>query len=202
MPLLYSFRRCPYAIRARLALLISNTECVVREVKLSAKPPGLLAASTKATVPVLVLPDGRVIDESLDIMRWALARHDPEDWLSGDDEALISAFDGAFKPQLDGYKYGAEPLAHRNAAVDMLGMLETRLANRANLGRDTAALTDIAIMPFIRQFAAVEPAWFAAQPLPRLRYWLASHVRSPLFASAMRKTIPWHAGEAAVLLAG
>ena len=102
-PILYSFRRCPFAIRARLALAISGTTCLLREVKLSAKPAAMLAASPKATVPVLVLPDGTVIDQSLDIMRWALHQRDPEGWLARDDPALIARNDGAFKHDLDRY---------------------------------------------------------------------------------------------------
>ena len=116
-PILYSFRRCPYAMRARMALTVSATRCELREVRLSAKPAAMLAASPKGTVPVLVLPDGRVIDESLDIMRWALASNDPEGWLTRDDAALIALNDGPFKHDLDRYKYpdrhDADPIIHR-----------------------------------------------------------------------------------------
>ena len=119
LPILYSFRRCPYAMRARMALLVSGILCEIREVKLSDKPVEMLRASPKATVPVL--PDGGVIDESLDIMRWALRRHDPEDWLGGDDTALIAANDGAFKHHLDRYKYpdrhGSDAAEHRTAGL-------------------------------------------------------------------------------------
>ncbi len=195
LPLLYSFRRCPYAIRARLALLVSNTDCVVREVKLSAKPLQLILASAKASVPVLILPDSRVIDESLDIMRWALARHDPGGWLAGDDAALVTTNDGPFKKHLDGYKYGAGSQAHRAAALETLDVLESRLARHANLCGDRASLTDIAILPFIRQFAAVDPDWFAARPLKHLQQWLAGHVASSLFATAMQKLPAWREGD-------
>ena len=120
-PILYSFRRCPYAMRARLALLVSGTVCGIREVKLSAKPAELIAASPKATVPVLVLPDRTVIDQSLDIMRWALGQGDPEGWLDRADDALIAANDGPFKHHLDHYKYPdrhqAEREVHRAAAL-------------------------------------------------------------------------------------
>lgn len=195
LPILYSFRRCPYAMRARMALLVAEVPFELREVALRAKPSALLAASPKATVPVLVLESGAVIDESLDIMRWALARHDPEDWRGGDDAALVASFDGAFKHHLDRYKYpdrhGADPLAHRAAGVAMLDRLERRLAARDNLCRDTRALADIAIMPFVRQFAAVDRGWFDAQPLPRVRAWLARHVSSPLFERAMLRVAAW-----------
>ncbi|MFT4026588.1 MAG: glutathione S-transferase N-terminal domain-containing protein, partial [Novosphingobium sp.] len=131
-PVLYSFRRCPYAMRARLALLASGTSCEIREVKLAAKPAEMLAASPKATVPVLVLPDGQVIDESLNIMRWALGRNDPLGWMERTDEASIAANDGAFKHHLDRYKYperhGSDPAEHRAAGLAILAELEARLA--------------------------------------------------------------------------
>ena len=195
MPILYSFRRCPYAMRARMALLVSALPFELREVALRRKPAALIAASPKATVPVLVLESGAVIDESLDIMRWALRRSDPEDWLGGDDPALIATFDGAFKHHLDRYKYAdrhhADPVEHRTAGLALLHELERRLEARPNLTRDTRSLTDIAIMPFVRQFAAVDRAWFDAQPIPRVRAWLARHTASPLFDQAMLRVAPW-----------
>lgn len=190
-PTLYSFRRCPYAMRARMALIISETVFALVEVRLLAKPEALLAASPKGTVPVLVLPDGRVIDESLDIMDWALARHDPENWLSNVDPALIAANDGPFKYHLDRYKYpqrhGSDPLAHRDAGLAILAGLERRLAAAPQLGGNRPGFTDIALFPFVRQFAATDAAWFTAQPLPALHAWLAGHVASSLFATAMRR---------------
>jgi glutathione S-transferase len=123
-PILYTFRRCPYAMRARLALAVSGTRCELREVSLSAKPPALLAASPKGTVPVLVLSDGTVIDESLDMMHWALAHRDPEGWSGRDDPALIAANDGAFKHALDRYKYperhGSDAIVHRENGLEFL----------------------------------------------------------------------------------
>jgi glutathione S-transferase len=195
MPVLYSFRRCPYAMRARMALLVSAILFELREIVLRDKPAAMIAASPKATVPVLVLEDGKVIDESLDIMRWALDRRDPEDWLGGDDADLIARFDDRFKHHLDRYKYPdrhqTDPAEHRAAGLALLGELEQRLATHANLCRDTRALTDIAIMPFVRQFAAVDRAWFDAQPIARLRGWLADHIASPLFDRAMQRVAPW-----------
>ena len=187
MTLLYSFRRCPYAMRARMALLVSGVSFEIHEVRLSDKPAALLAASSKGTVPVLVLRDGTVIDESIDIMRWALQRHDPEDWLAGEDAALIAMFDGAFKHHLDAYKYGDDPLADRAAGLAMLEPLEGRLVGAANLCGEARAMTDIAIMPFVRQFAMVDRAWFDALPLPRVQDWLARHMASPLFIAGMAK---------------
>lgn len=201
-PVLYSFRRCPYAIRARLALMSSGTLCELREVKLPAKPAALLAVSPKGTVPVLVLPDGEVIEESLDIMRWALGRHDPDGWLAHDDPALIAANDGPFKRNLDSYKYpekfGSDPAVHRAAGLAFLHELDLRLARDGQLGGAAPGLTDMAIMPFVRQFAGVDPAWFAAQALPHLQAWLAAHVKSVLFAAVMISRAPWQPGDPAV----
>lgn len=202
-PVLYSFRRCPYAMRARLALLVSGTRCQLREVVLRAKPPALLAASPKGTVPVLVTQDGEVIAESIDIMRWALARHDPEGWLTRDDAELIAANDGGFKRDLDGYKYperhSGDALAHRSSALGFLRTLDTRLAGHTQLCGPVRGITDAAIMPFVRQFAAVDRDWFDAQPLPHLQAWLEGHLASPLFAAAMVRLAPWSEGDPPVI---
>lgn len=202
--ILYSFRRCPYAMRARMALIASGQKVVLREVALRDKPAEMIVASPKGTVPVLVLPDGNVIDESIDIMRWAMTRHDPEDWLLGDDPALIARNDGAFKHHLDRYKYvsryGSDPLEHRGAAMDILGGLEARLGRGDYLTGESRRLADIAIFPFVRQFAAVEPEWFATQPLSLVRNWLDRLTGSSLFARAMLRVQPWRDGDAAVLL--
>lgn len=197
-PLLYSFRRCPYAIRARLALLASETVCVIREVKLSDKPAEMLKASPKATVPVLVLPDGRVVEQSLDIMRWALAQHDPAGWRERADDDLIATNDGPFKHHLDRTKYpdrhGSDPNTHRALCIDLLRPLEDRLARAPYLGGETMSLTDAAIMPFVRQFASIDRGWFDAQPLPKVRHWLDGLVASDLFDVAMMRLRPWRAG--------
>ena len=204
LPVLYSFRRCPFAMRARLALLVSGVACELREVLLRDKPEAMIAASPKATVPVLVLADGGVIDESIEIMRWALAQHDPEGWLAGDDDALIAANDGPFKRHLDRTKYpdrhDEDVAAHRAAALAMLGGLEARLAETGDLCRAGPALADMAILPFVRQFAAIDPGWFAAQPLPHLHAWLVRHLAAPLFARAMERRPPWKPGDAPVRL--
>lgn len=198
-PVLYSFRRCPYAMRARLALLASGTVCEIREVKLSAKPAELCEASAKATVPVLVLPDASVIDQSLDVMRWALGRNDPAGWLERTDAALIEANDGPFKHHLDRYKYperhGSNPLDHRAAAADLLQGLEKRLSTEPHLGGAVRGLTDAAIMPFVRQFAATDGDWFDAQPWPALHAWLADYLAAPAFAEAMVRLPPWRTGD-------
>ena len=206
LPVLYSFRRCPYAMRARLALRVSGQACEIREVVLRDKPAALLAASPKATVPVLVDTDGRVIEQSLDIMRWALERNDPQGWLEpardtlDDMLGLIAQNDGAFKFQLDRYKYpnrypeSAPGASHREAGAAWLMQLETRLASSACLFGPRPALADMAIAPFVRQWAHVDPGWFAAQPWPRLVEWLAAWEASELLASVMEKYAPWQAG--------
>ena len=207
-PVLYSFRRCPYAMRARMALWVAGVTVELREVKLAAKPPALLAASPKGTVPVMVLDDGAdggsVIDQSLDIMRWALGQSDPEGWLAGEDAALIAANDGPFKHHLDRAKYPGRYeedgiTDHRAAALALLAPLETRLAEAPYLCGESRGLTDIALFPFIRQFAAIDPAWFAAQPLPRLQAWLPGLLAADLFAAVMPKFAPWKEGDPPVL---
>ena len=205
-PILWSFRRCPYAIRARLALKAAGIAVTLREVVLRDKPAALVAASPKATVPVLQLPDGRVLEQSLDIMRWALSTNDPQDWLRagehGDVEALVALNDGPFKQALDRYKYAPRhperpASAYRDEAVDvLLAPLELRLRAHRFLLRDTPSLADIATLPFVRQFAGVDAAWFDAAPLPRLRAWTSALTALPLFDAAMVKVAPWRPGDA------
>ncbi|WP_242185964.1 glutathione S-transferase [Sphingomonas sp. CARO-RG-8B-R24-01] len=196
---LYSFRRCPYAMRARFALAISGQVVELREVVLRDKPDAMLAISPKATVPVLALATGAIIDQSLDIMRWALGRHDPERWMESDDATLIADCDDRFKHHLDRYKYperfDTDALAHRSAACTWLAMLEDRLAQNGNLCRPIRSITDAAIKPFVRQFARVDPPWFDRQPLPRVRAWLLEHGESPLFAAVMERHKPWKPGD-------
>lgn len=203
-PVIYSFRRCPYAMRARLAIAVSSRCCELREVRLSSKPDAMLAVSPKGTVPVLVLPDGKVIDESLDIMRWALAQRDPERWLEGDDAALINRNDGPFKHDLDRYKYpgryGTDPLENRAMGLEFLRELDGRLERTTQLCGPSRSMADAAIMPFVRQFAAVDQGWFTDQPLPRLKAWLADHISSKLFNMIMHRVVPWSPGHRPVLL--
>lgn len=199
LPVLYSFRRCPYAMRARLAIAVSGLQLELREIKLSAKPPAMLEASPKGTVPVLVLPDGTVIDQSLDVMHWALALSDPEGWLERDDPALIERNDGPFKHDLDRYKYperhGSDALAHRESGMVFLRELDERLGGGPQLCGEARGLADMAVMPFVRQFAAVDAEWFGQQPLPHVKRWLAGHLESGLFASVMGKFAPWREGD-------
>ncbi|MDD2846082.1 MAG: glutathione S-transferase [Rhodoferax sp.] len=198
LPVLYSFRRCPYAIRARLALAASGQAYALCEVVLRDKPAALLRASPKGTVPVLVLPDGRVLEQSLDIMLWALQRHDPQQWLGADSAALrdmlvlVAECDGPFKQALDRCKYpqrypDSDPEQAWPAASAWLGLLEARLARTAWLCGARAALADVAIFPFVRQFAAIDPGWWRAQPWPHLQGWLQHWLGSALFIDTMRK---------------
>lgn len=204
-PILYSFRRCPYAMRARMALWVAGVTVELREVKLADKPPELIAASPKATVPVLDFRDGSVIEESIAIMRWALHRNDPEGWLAGDNASLIARADGPFKHHLDRYKYPnryedeALGTDHRAEGRAILAEWDARLAQGAQLCGETRTLADIAIFPFVRQFANHDRGWFDAQELPHIQRWLAGHLASDLFAGVMPKFTPWKAGDEVIL---
>jgi glutathione S-transferase len=206
-PILYSFRRCPYAMRARMALVVSGQVCQLREVVLRDKPPSLLEYSRKGTVPVLVLPDETVIDESRDVMRWALNQSDPEGWLAPETgamtkvEALVDRNDQDFKTHLDRYKYAtryedADPLEHRTQAERFLAELESRLESNPYLFGRKVSFADVAIGPFIRQFANADKAWFDSTPYTHLRRWLDSFVSSERFLGSMKKYPQWHEGDA------
>lgn len=217
LPVLYTFRRCPYAMRARLALVASRVNCEIREVALRFKPPELLAASIKATVPVLVLPGGAVIEQSLEIMRWALAQSDPQDWLklqTGSLEAmlaLISENDEDFKRHLDRYKYPSHyrlehadadqafAQAHRAKASTWLLGLDSRVGRFGWLFGASPSLADMAIGPFIRQFARTDTEWFEAQPWPCLTTWLARWESVDGFEPMMKKYPPWQSGQPRVI---
>jgi glutathione S-transferase len=197
-------------MRARLALAASGQTCELREVVLSCKPAELRQVSAKATVPVLVDTEGRVLDESLDIMLWALQRHDPLQWLPAQGELadalfLIARCDGEFKPQLDRYKYpGRFGMADRDEARDMgagfVADLEQRLSRDCCLSGDHWGMVDAAIAPFVRQFAHTDSNWFASQPWPRVQTWLAAFEASSLFQQVMVKYPPWQAGQAQTMV--
>jgi glutathione S-transferase len=195
LPILYSYRRCPYAMRARMALWAANIQLEVREVSLREKPQHLLQISPKGTVPVLQLPDGTVLEQSLDIMYWALQKNDVQGWLSGDmamADVLISENDGEFKKALDRYKYPERypeqsPLFYRQQGEQFLQRLEALLTEHRFLLGDSASIADIAIFPFIRQFAAVDTVWFEQSSYSRLRKWLAGWVEGELFTEVMQK---------------
>ncbi|NBF06931.1 glutathione S-transferase [Pseudomonas sp. Fl5BN2] len=195
---LYSFRRCPYAMRARLALCYAQVPVRIVEVSLKAKPPEMLALSAKGTVPVLDI-DGRVIDESLEIMYWALEQHDPQNWrLSGAPEAqaqmaaLIAENDQVFKVHLNRYKYAERypeaPMAHyRSQGEVFLARLDGLLQERRYLLAEHPSLADMALLPFVRQFAHVDRQWFAQTPYCALQGWLREWLESELFGRVMVK---------------
>lgn len=206
-PFLYTFRRCPYAMRARLALSAARLVIRVREVVLRDKPAEMLEASPKGTVPVLVLESGEVIDESLDVMRWALAQNDAEGWLSADaaeTDALIAQNDGPFKRALDRYKYpnryadeGADPVANRDAGLAILeGLSERIAANGGQLFGPAPTLADMAIFPFVRQFAHTDMDWWESAAPGPVKTWLAGHKDSARFKAIMKKYPQWAPGEA------
>ncbi len=196
-PLLYTYRRCPYAMRARMALLQAQISFAAHEIVLRDKPADMLAASPKGTVPVLVLPDGQVIDESLDIMRWAFQGRDESSWWqrasTSANQALIALNDGPFKQHLDGYKYPgrngtADAVQHRDLAMNcLLHPLEQRLADQPWLGGSDACAADLAVFPFVRQYRAVAPDWFDALPMPATQRWLQGWVQSERFSVCMKK---------------
>ncbi|MBG9390518.1 glutathione S-transferase N-terminal domain-containing protein [Caenimonas aquaedulcis] len=197
-PLLYTYRRCPYAMRARMALLQAGIDFDRHEVSLRDKPAGMLRLSPKGTVPVMLLPGGQVIDESLDIMRWAFEGRDAEGWWARAQgaacRALVAINDGPFKQLLDRYKYPQRhpsaqgPSAARDEAVAcLLRPLESALAGKAYLGGDVPCAADLAIFPFVRQFRAVDDAWFDAQDLRATQQWLQQWLQSALFGRCMEK---------------
>jgi glutathione S-transferase len=182
-------------MRARMALSYAGIAYHVQDISLKDKPAGLLAVSPKGTVPVLVLPDGQVLEQSLDIMHWALQQHDPAQWLGIDrykSQALISENDGAFKQALDKYKYASRfpeqsAASYRSQAEVFLCKLELALQDQLFLSGTHLSLTDVAIFPFIRQFAAVDANWFAQAAYPKLQAWLQARLESSLFLGVMVK---------------
>jgi glutathione S-transferase len=200
-------------MRARMALLVAGIPFVAHEIELRNKPSVLLQASPKGTVPVLVLTDGSVLEQSWDIAKWALTHPLATDgsahwWRQAertDNQQLLASNDGAFKVLLDRYKYperlgitdldakqSARHEARHQAVSALLLPLEHRLTDARHLGGYTPCCTDIGIFPFVRQFAAVDPSWFQAQPLPQVQRWLGEWLGSPLFAAAMHKLNPNH----------
>jgi len=200
-PVLYSFRRCPYAMRARLAIAVSGQRVELREILLRDKAPEFLATSASATVPCLKTHDA-VIDESLDVMIWALQQSDPEGWLAMPDagHGLIAEADGPFKKALDRTKYGTrypdeDPEEHRAKAHMFLHQLNAQLTSGFLFG-DTPSLADMAILPFVRQFAFIDKARFDAEDWPHLSNWLETFLQSERFQSIMTKYPVWAAGDA------
>ena len=211
--MLYSFRRCPYAIRARLGLYFSQQPVAIREISLKQKPAAMLQCSPKGTVPVLVLPEGRVIDESLDIIEWALAQHDPDQLMTALSDqqlsqarALIAKNDGEFKHYLDRYKYADRypqqtAADYRQCAEVFLVELEQCLSNSPYVLGETLSLADIAILPFIRQFSMVDIEWFNHSPYPHLQRWRQQCLEATWFKACMIKLPLWQSEDEVTIFA-
>ena len=200
LPVLYSFRRCPYAIRARMVLFYAGINIELREILLKNKPTAMLDLSSKGTVPLLISLDGTVLDESYDIMRWALKRNDPDSWYtpakSAEIDDLIKKNDTLFKDSLDRYKYSNRYPEnsmeyYRSQAEIYLISLEKKLIASNYLLGDSISLADVAIFPFIRQFSLVDKVWFEASPYLNLRRWLNNFLDSKNFFAVMKKEDIW-----------
>lgn len=199
--ILYTFRRCPYAIRARMALAASGIAHEAREVSLRSKPEAMLAVSPKGTVPVLLLSDGRVIDESYDIMKWALGQNDPTHWLPvegrlrSEMDALVLENDTVFKKNLDAYKYPANQTDSvetlRARSLPFIENLDQRIRDNGCLFKNELSIADIAIFPFVRQLRGVDENWFDSEAPHGLRTWLTTILDTQLFHQIMRKRDTW-----------
>ena len=208
-PVFWSFRRCPYAMRARLALQSAGITVTLREILLRDKPEAFLATSPKATVPVLDLGDGHIIEESRDIMIWALSRHDPECWLAITEHApqtctdFLDRLDGPFKTHLDRYKYASRyevsaAWQHRENGAQFLAKMDRSLGSTGALSGSGLGFMDFAILPFIRQFRIADSKWFDSQPWPYLHRWLQDFLGSAAFLRVMVKYPLWQEGAKAV----
>ena len=211
IPILYSFRRCPYCMRAHMALKQSGIKVELREVKLSDIPAEALALSPDATVPILVLPDGSVFTESWDIVKWSLSQNDPNNWLgdnnehSLDAEILIETNDYSFKEDLDHYKYADRFPEHseehyRTACEEFIEELEEMLSNNHYLLADQISLADIGVFPFVRQFSMVNKEWFDRTPYSKVQNWLQDFIDSELFQVIFHKHETWNSDATAIYL--
>ena len=208
LPILYSFRRCPYAMRARMAIHISGQKCQLREVLLRDKPSSMLEYSAKGTVPVLILQDGKVIDESLDVIDWALNLNDPDDWQRSKDtkktKELIKINDGEFKYHLDRYKYSKrydneDPEFHRKKCLKFIESVNNELNNSKYIFDDNISYADIVVLPFIRQFRIADIEWFDSLPYDNLKKWLSRFLDSSLLNSSMKKYDLWKEGDKSIV---
>ena len=211
LPIIYSLRNCPFAMRARIAIYKSQQPVLLRDLVLSDKPAEMLTASPKGTVPVLVTPNGTVIEESFEIMLWALSMSDPDDLLFTGDEkmldkmlALIYLFDSEFKGDLENYKCAkryreTNIIECREACEVYIAQLERLLTEHKYLMADRESLADIALLPFIRQFARVERQWYLHSPYPHVRQWLNNYLQSKMFSKVMAKHELWLQNRADIL---
>lgn len=204
-PILYSFRRCPYCMRAHMALKYANLKIILREVELSDLPEEALAVSSHATVPSLVISENEYMDESWDIVKWATQQKDPENWLGDnneylhDAEILVETNDYSFKDDLDHYKYADRHAEHsmeyyRQRGEEFLKELNDMLEENNFLLAETITIADIAVFPFVRQFAMVDKDWFDKAPYPELQRWLAFMLDTEWFREAFKKHEIWKPG--------
>lgn len=203
LPILYSLRQCPYAMRARLGLLLAQQPVMLRDIVMTNIPEEMFTASSKGEVPVLVLDDGTVIDESIDIMYWALNKNDPQDLLYNNHpklieeiDAFIRYIDNEFVEALKKYKAASRyhddaEVQHRQQCEIFIKNIEDRLSKQKYIFGDEPSLADYAILPFIRQFSRVDRKWYLHSPYPKLRSWLNRHYQNPLFSKAMKKHPQW-----------
>jgi glutathione S-transferase len=207
-PILYSFRRCPYAMRARMAIYQAKIKCELREVVLKDKPKSMLTLSSKGTVPVLLIPDQKIIEQSSEVMHWALNQNDPDRWLDEDSsqsQYLIDYNDNEFKHFLDRYKYHVGYPEHsqeyyRDNAESFLKVIEKQLSENKGIALlgNQLSFADIAIFPFIRQFAMVDLDWFNASPYESLKKWFSQIEQSDLFINCMKKYEQWQPEQAPI----
>ena len=208
-PILYSFKRCPYAMRARMAIFLTDIQCELREVHLKNKPQSMLDLSPKGTIPVLQIDTSKVIDESLEIVEWALGINDifKKNKILPDQEVLtkdlISLFDEEFKFHLDRYKYSvrykdANPIQSRSKCLEILNKIENSISNSNWFFGDSVNKLDICILPFIRQFRIADPKWFdSLNEIHQVKSWLNHFLKSPLLLNIMNKNDPWQEGDQA-----
>ncbi|KAB2824770.1 glutathione S-transferase [Aliivibrio finisterrensis] len=210
-PILYSLRQCPYAMRSRLAILHAQQTVVLRDIDMNNKPEEMLSISPKGTVPVLLLGDGSVIDESLDVMVWALTQSDPNNLLYSHDETkftqmldVINQSDNEFVDALQKYRaasryHDTNEVECRERCCEWLMTIEKALSQHAYIIGETPSLVDYAILPFIRQFSRVDKKWYAQAPLPYLRAWLVNHYNDPTFSKAMFTHPKWQKGSEKII---
>ena len=210
-PVLYSFRRCPYCMRAHMALKKSGIQVELREVALSNMPEQALALSPKATVPILALPDGTFIDESWDIVKWALNKNDPDKWLGEDNEylldteMLVETNDFSFKEDLDHYKYADRhpektQEEYRELCLEFIEELEEMLSDNKYLLSNQLTAADVSVFSFVRQFSMVDKEWFDQAPYPKVQAWLNEILCSELFNDVFQKHELWQKGDTAIYL--
>ncbi len=209
VPVLYSFRRCPYCMRAHMALKYAGIKVELREVDLNDLPPQVLMISSEATVPVLVLPDETVFTESWEILKWALEQNDPDYWFGEnkkyalDAEILIESNDFSFKNDLDHYKYAdrfpeQSEEHYRERCEEFIEELEDMLCENKYLLTNHLTLADIGVFPFVRQFSLVDKEWFDQSSYPNVRRWLEVLIDSELFQQVFQKHDLWKEGASAV----